>query len=75
MTASNRNSKRILNVPANDKRQNIEINTKMTETALIKKFGLYKANVPGDGNCAFTSIMTHVNELEEFNFNVWDRSL
>ena len=72
---NNGNLIRILNAPANDDRQNIEINTKMMETSLIKKFGLYKANVPGDGNCAFTSIMAHVNELDGVNYNVWDRSL
>ena len=73
----NKNGKKIpiLKTPAIDDRQIIEINTKMTETALIKKFGLYKANVPGDGNCAFTSIMAHVNELDDVNYNVWDRSL
>ena len=34
---NNGNLIRILNTPANDDRQNIEINTKMTENALIKK--------------------------------------
>ena len=40
-----------------------------------KHLKLFKANVPGDGNCAITSTMAHINEIKNTNFSVHGKTV